>query len=486
MRNSKLTVITDVLLIIYSFILVIISLLSDKYLTGYKQSVNKLFFNFRFEPLKDIHEFRWNCSKDYHALFIGSYNGNSEGCYKRSEHILYYHKCNFTKFETDEDYQKIPEINETNLYIWRNKFICGKRYKSDELNKSYITEKDECPEGFRMCAYADLYKNKMCVINNQDCPITHISIRDINTVKSSNYKYISLDDSKELVYSRHEKESYIPIDFKISQNIPCIESDRISNTSEAFPLTKNLDKYGCLSKNKNNSNYSDYLNYLDKRYILLDTMMEKDYLYNNDLEDILKFPELSYWKKNYTNNINLYYRTTIKMNYECSSYKDNIYFTDIVEEGKIYQFSQIVLSLANLIIICVFVSLLSILKIGNKNQNILIGFIKILLLYAFIITNTYISTLIKRDSEFINEKISFFLKNKCLDETSIFSFYNIYKADTLLDNWKIFNSYNFWSSFPYGLLILINSTKYIYKTYLRIRNRKRNIEAQNELKTIIN
>ena len=74
--------------------------------------------------------------------------------------------------------------------------------------------------GKKSCGIIDTEKNYLCLENNKICPVNNIEISKINTNDTSQNNKINMGDYN-LIYSNSNTNSNIPIEFKISEGIPC-------------------------------------------------------------------------------------------------------------------------------------------------------------------------------------------------------------------------------------------------------------------------
>ena len=92
-------------------------------------------------------------------------------------------------------------------------------------NGNIIKEKEECPKEKKTCGYIDIIKNKLCVEQQQPCPISYIKLsdrppkKDINDLKEiqsdkinfyySNNPYPNSTEIPYIVNSFRIADSYI-------------------------------------------------------------------------------------------------------------------------------------------------------------------------------------------------------------------------------------------------------------------------------------
>jgi hypothetical protein len=472
MKKSKLTAIADILLIFLSFFMLVFAILSDRYYTIYKQTYDYALSNNGILPLLNIETVNFKCRKNYSPLFTYSYFGSSEGCYLPLLRLIKTIPCSDERLKKLKPAIEIPELDRDDFHMWRNVTLCGKRYMPGQNEFKYIESHKTCPGGFKECGYTDMFKDKMC-INATECPITYIAFdEDISKYDLKKFKTLQVTDGKYLVYSREPNyESYIPIDFSIGEDVPCILPDRHNFISKPYPLLKNKDKLGCDNHLKGNKT-EGHIDYEDHRYIKLDSIPTTEFFNRNEGGFINLLPETTSWKRNKTSVMNLYFRTRIRINNECVTDENRIHYKVAIDTIKIRLFTMVLLNLANVILVCAFIAILSMTKVVRKIQNIIVGFIKILYSLVFISINTYFSASIFTMSHVVFERMKTVRNLHCMDKTSLFSMNEIYGANGFLDDWEIMNNLAFYSCIPYSILIFIQLVRYSVKLYYRIRNKK--------------
>ena len=487
MKKSKVTVITDVFMLIFSFIFVILSVLSHKYLTNFRYYTNILLIKDAY-PVKSIEITRFNCRQDYEHFSNELYYGNVGGCYLPTLKLLFDKNCTDDSISFIEDRRSIPRIAETPLYIWRDTNICIKRYKLDNDSMyDYVPNTKECPQNYRKCGKIDAFNN-LCMLNDIDCPITDIIFRDINSKDPipDGYEQLALNDETTiLLYTRQPQlDKSIPIDFRISQNIPCIDSTMVSNITNIFPLQKQQEKYGCKVINPSNKTEVEYQ--YDERYDVLDSYQLRKYYEQNELNDINSFPNLPTWKKDKNAVINLYKRTGVNINYECMDIDSRSSFNRSDRTLKIVGFKMIIYSLANLFILCIFLSIINIIKVNNKIQNSLLNFFKLSFLALFIVLLFLDMDELNKLGKEMSRVLEVMKLEKCLDEITSSIYFKMMHIDKYLEYWNNTVSTITILNYIYIGVFIIQFFKFVHKTYLRIRNLRRNKESQNILQQALN
>lgn len=473
MKNSKVTVITDVLLLILSFIMLVSAIIADKYAVNLKQMYNVMFANRELWPISNLIEAKTKCPTGFSKLYNFTYPGNEAGCYNNLTGSYSHSACPMSKTSDQID---IPSIKPTPTELWRNVLICAERMDLNQIPHIYMPYNYTCPSGFQNCGMFNINKDILCLHRNYLCPVNYLTVtKNLNETKNL-YDWLELDDSIYLAYGNdNTTDRFIPVDFQVSQGYPCFRAERISNTTPVYPYQTKGIAYGC--------NPHDPLSldqdYLDRRYVKMDEMSITTFYEYNDLESVLYFPDMKNWKFNKYQNISLFSRTRIMPKLSCD-YNDTkrSKFTEHLEEVKEMHFYLIVTQLGNMIILCTFMSLLSLMKIGSKVQNILISLLKLIFCVAFICANIYITQYNIRKSVKIEQYVFSLLQEKCLDDISTYAYGAVFQVGKFIELWEQVLAWIFWLNIPYGVMVVIQALKFIHKTYHRIRNRRRNDEAK--------
>jgi hypothetical protein len=288
-----------------------------------------------------------------------------------------------------------------------------------------------------------------------------------------------------LLYTRTPQlTEYIPIGLKVSEGFPCIYKNLISSHSNIFPFAKDQASYGC--KKINPANSSDVVYQYDERFKVLDSYKKSKFYEDNDLGLLNNFPDMPTWSKDDNENMTLYYRSGARVSYDCidNDYRESINnkMNDFKDEG----FKMIIYSFVNLIILCIFLSVINIMKIGNKIQNILLNFIKLSFLTVFILLIILNVTEMYEAHSQILKILDLMKDEKCLDGITSSIIFNELYLDQYLDNWIQINNTIVMLCYPYVSLLFVQIAKFLHKTVHRIRNISRNKEAVDVLKQAIN
>ena len=487
MKNSKITVITDFLGLGIAFAMLVLTILAMKYVSNSRQLFFKIYPNGHLPPIQDIQASRWRCKSGYEPIFNFTFPG-TQGVGCSCLNIGIYPNVTCKEYSeitaNDKTCVTIPALDKTILNVWRNSTLCIKRM-SFMPTIMIVGVNETCPVSYSNCGYYDMHKDIMCIstsnLTDGVCPINSISIVNKNEIDENDIdlKQIPLDLNMVLVYSRKENaQSFIPVDFVVSENTPCIRYEKVSNISIQHPYYNDSNlNYGCHDQADNNNKIINST-YLDKRYEIVDTVRADNFLIMNDLGVLNSFPNYLNYTRNTSLSYNLYARSYVRSFTNCINDAELHELINHLLGATSYQWILLVVNMINIFILCIFNAYLGLLKIQNKMQNILITLFKNLYCYSFLIGNVYSCFYLFSISSAINKKETSIETNGCTDETTLFAYSDIYEVNFYLNNWVTYNTINLYLCIPYAIVTTLQFTRFILKTYWRIRNRKRNEQAR--------
>jgi hypothetical protein len=480
MKHIHVTIITDILIIVVSFSMIVLSIISMKYLVNSRKKLRKIFPNTLNSPIADIKISRWRCPSDYSPIFNFTYPGTlKRGCYCPT--------LNLTIEDTicDSDFQKNfcynwEKIPQTQVSVWRNITICYKRMEPNFFfDTSYVVNKNsDCPNTHKLCGIYDIYENKLCIHKNYTlgCPINNLKILPSDNASPLNARYekYKLSGGYTLYYSRNSYDTLMPVNFKVGENYPCIIEGRISNFTVYPPYTNWTDlSFGCDPLNEDNYIYNE--SFIDKRYLKIDTIYSEDFYQSNDLSIPMKFDNYS---KNSSMVYNLYMRPFHALGVNCGNFNNTKQFYFIIENTKKNQLHLMIIFLIQIVVITIFISLLSMWNINSKVQNSIISLSKLIFCSVFVagVFNKVLEVL--NNSSSLKNGISKLNSLNCLETTSYYAFNTIYKMEEFLENLNQSNIILYYLNYTYAALVFIQSIFYVKKIYQRIRHRNRNKQVE--------
>jgi hypothetical protein len=481
MRNSLFTTFTDILLLIFSFVIFVTSVLEMKETIILKQKImNRIFQNDNLMPVDEITLSRNLCETEdgFYPIFNYTFTGVRGGSYQLDNKHFYPSKCDplGPKYSTCID---IPNVNLQNLSIWDDKMICARRM----IEGSFIivTKNTDCPANYKLCGIYNYYKDKLCILNNQKCPLNYVNFKNKNDIdrKDMSYKYLDLNSDYVLVVSNNITNSTIPVDFKVAEYFPCLEIERLTYDPlyPIYPLISNFEKFGC-----NRTFYDIHVtdSGYDKRYTSLTYLKKSEFYYDNDLlQRYIELPGINNWKSDvFANTVWFMSRPYISLNFTCSSVQDYNKFKSTIENFKKMKFTLMVFALSNIFILVMFISLLSLVKIIKAWLHSILTLIKIFVSTLYITYNIVKSYHLIQFSEYV---IQYIQKINVCGDIYISSGLIRYGVVSQIDYIGFLNTFIYFFSIFYGVILGLQGIRMGYKVYIRIKNRFRRKEARQQL-----
>ena len=165
---------------------------------------------------------RKECKSDEEELILGQFDAIKESCNCYGN--ISYNSC--SKINR-EDCISINPIPSKEYKIINSKYICVKKsYKSylDLLkHKDIISKSEKCPINYKSCGIIDTFDRKLCVKNDESCPLKKIDIENTflnlqNEFFLNKYNNINFFLNSGI---NNESEKIFSI-FRLDQNTPCI------------------------------------------------------------------------------------------------------------------------------------------------------------------------------------------------------------------------------------------------------------------------
>jgi len=487
--KTRITVVTDVLLYVTSFIMFIVSMLSMKYFSNTVSIFDKIIGNQDDQPIEDIVAARWRCPTDYQPLFKLYYWGIKEdGCYcPKIGKVITDLDCSIL-MQKAGFHNCIPWKKEkgAELKVWHTKTLCYKPYNMSEVEQIVVSQSEECPESYKNCGYYDIHKDKLClrpkkIMLDLKCPVNYVNIfnEGFHYHNDPGMTKIALSDKRTFVFSRNKTDSYIPTRFLVSEGQPCVIKDRISNITQFFPYADvPTDLIGCDPYKTDNDLF------YDKRYVKLDSYDAENFFIENDLGYLNNLPDIPNpkWERNKKQTFFLYYKSYIRMSADCMTDSDYFELVKFFKVEKYYQFDLLVIYLINMVVLGAFNSVLLLMKLNNKVQNMLVSLLKI----CFCIAVSCATLYIVNDAFEIgilaqNLEAKIVLDEHCLDPTTRFLYKGIYQLSDYLDYFDMLISVLLICSLLYAVLVFIQMLRFLYKAYFRIKKKLEILKEKKEL-----
>ena len=256
------------------------------------------------------------CPLGYDILINDKFPGFKKGCYCNNTGELFLDSCkDIDGFELS--CQGISEIKKEKYKIYRKSILCGKRTLNDyfKLLKENLVRRRDCEAGYKNCGIIDSKNYKLCLPENENCPINMIHFIDENDNFMSNYDFnftkINLDQNKTLIFTRDNIKGKILIEFKIEDGPPCADP-LFTNSQTNFTKFKLHPKF---SQDQCSPLQSD-LNY-DERYEELDRYSYDLILEQNHIKDKLITISALNYQNTIINQTSLFSRNYINFDKQC-------------------------------------------------------------------------------------------------------------------------------------------------------------------------
>lgn len=482
--TGKMTTITDVILILLSFCLYILTVCIDRL------SINVL-YNLKFSifpglastAIKEIDFNRNYCPENFNNLA----SLNFPGVTFNQAHSSY-------------------NINAQKAYIYDNFHICYERYDAQEFTSKakFIVNGENCPSDMRQCGIlSQAYQNILCFKSSESCPINKVRIvrenKELDYIHNKYFKdaddLVYEDKDKEfsiyslgrsyLIVYRNETTSEIPFDFKLAIDYPCVEEERF-NWKFSKNIPPHIEKHElstCKSPNKHYDNEG-----FDKSVRIIDTYNFKNFLDENDLYRKLKeINEIEKYDYDFNLDFNLYFRPFADRNYKCGKeHNPSIDYTDYLEKidkRKINNFIRMAVFLLNMVFLIFSVSFASLVKLSLK------GFHRVFLLFKTAIQLflagflMYYGFKIKEHNNYLEQEILIKTVSEspeCI-EPIILERWRVYNMDYKLNNLSTATMSIFYLSFPYLVVVIAQSIRVGIKFYYYVKELKEKCKATQPL-----
>ena len=199
-------------------------------------------------------------------------------------------------------------IGINSLDIKTERPIKGNNYA--KLLENSVPPESNCSEGKKQCGILDTKLQKLCLNSNEICPINDIIINnDNNTINENskiNYTTIKLNNEKYLHYTNQAINKQLIINFKLSNDFPCIYPGEFS-WYYYYPLEPNN---GTCATNISDKTRDDRYEKID---IINKSILYKDNNIHDKIKDISNYP---FYNLN-NDNVTFYTRTFLGLEKKC-------------------------------------------------------------------------------------------------------------------------------------------------------------------------
>ena len=268
----------------------------------------------------------YKCNSNENRIKFDTWQGTIKGCLKitkdKKEISI---PVNGICGEGEKVIEKIPPQN---IYNFKGLSLCGKtkeNYYDLLFSDLVIGESEECPEGFKNCGYIDTIKNKLCLKNVSQCPISYIKIKDVNSPPPENISKLKEigNDKIKLYYSNDPYSDtpeipYIQASFKIADTEICSLPNLYHSNIDLFVLDALKKNYSsdCLLHDYSQAITIDYI-----RYHEINSINQFELYKENGIIDKIIDNNLTNYgfniEKYKENTLSLYVRTHFGFNKTC-------------------------------------------------------------------------------------------------------------------------------------------------------------------------
>jgi len=240
-----------------------------------------------------------HCPPMFRPLLNVTFPGNIEGCdcfYSKVVGLrgnYFPYACE--QFHMDQGCVPILSHNNTEVHLWRKTLICAKYTSKDyfDYQLSFNTTGMACMEGTQQCGYLDTENHKLCIPNNQECPINEIQIKQKDPQLDKDNKYVKLPLNQEpyyIYFSNQFTQNPVLSTITASLNGLCANSLDGRIGENHYILNDFEGSSQCVTK-IDNSTY-------DPRPQLVDSYKLGDFYRDNHLLDIIS--TLPFYPRNFT------------------------------------------------------------------------------------------------------------------------------------------------------------------------------------------
>ena len=252
----------------------------------------------------------------------------------------------------------IPPIGPVNYTKWGGRTLCGKRIEYSYLDFTVEKLPADCPTGTRSCGIVDTLNNVLCIPNATECPLNKILIRAKTEVPPTDFVYQTLpidDGDKIIYYTNQDTKGYIVNEFRISEDVPCINNNYYNKKTKAYLLS---NEYGYETCPVVVENYR-----FDDTFKVIDTESLNDLYDQHDINVLLaRMPE--YQKPPYEATVRLYAGVYDGLSKECKNkikasnskeFLDNLSLIEgYGDSAKALTLAAFIVAIISLIVISIF------------------------------------------------------------------------------------------------------------------------------------
>ncbi len=255
---------------------------------------------------------------------FGKWQGTLKGCGIYKNNIK--EAVKLEEGEICENGEKIEAIHFQYIYKYKGITLYSST-KGKYIDLLYdetkvFKEKKNCPEGTINCGYIDTKKNKLCLKNYTECPISYIKFQKEKPDNVQNIKQINGSNEINFYYSNNPYNGteipYIVNSFKIADKEICALPNLYYSTIELHTLDGNKNKY---STNCILNDYSQKVTVDKNRYKSIDEVNNFELYKENGIIDKINNSNIVNYGFNIDNykniNLNLFLRTHFGFDIDC-------------------------------------------------------------------------------------------------------------------------------------------------------------------------
>lgn len=316
MSNIKSTILISFLIIFFCLLLVNLLLSIFTYVdlgkSRYK-AIQDISENWIHKPILSISSKYKQCQAGEESLFTDEWSGTSNGCDCTKVINLYAElsrgRCTRGKNSDQRYCDDVSPIDSILYTQWDSRNICGRRMNKMYFNLFIERNSSNCPDSMKKCGRIDSFDNILCIPVKEDCPINKILFKNKTEIPPNDFNYTTVElENQNIYYTNENINGKVLVQFKISEDIPCIDTQYSSLLNKPYLLSKNYEYSSCPVLNNDLK--------FDTRMDKLNTMNKLDLEKSHGIDLVTRTLPL-FEKTKANENINLYSNNFIGINKYC-------------------------------------------------------------------------------------------------------------------------------------------------------------------------
>jgi hypothetical protein len=288
--NRGIVIISDIVIGCLSIAVLVISIIGYTSLHFSNRAISDIIHNWDKLPILDIIDSKNGCTNDYITLVLDQWAGTVSGCncvgrwsYRipiENRNKLNKNTCSWNM--TLAGCTDVASLPPKDINKWRGTTFCVKKATKafkDYINDSVPANKD-CKNGMKQCGVLDTVNNKICISDQEQCPINQIYI-NINKDSPTDhvYKKIPLLNGFNLYFTNEAIDKPIHVDLKLSEGQACLDPEQRNTQFNQYILDREYSNYDCTENIKGIN--------LDNRYTKIDSYLKRDLYIDNGVYSYL-------------------------------------------------------------------------------------------------------------------------------------------------------------------------------------------------------